>query len=559
MLTLTALMGTFGRATGAVTRAVGAMTFGLGGMGAPFAALGAAIAGVLGLGFGVKMAADIEMAEEAFSIFLDDAKKARTLIADIQQMAALTPLQDEDIRGAARRLLAFSTPVEELMPTLGALGDIAAGAAVDIKELARILGQGRLFDRFDTRDLRELADRGVPILSELDKILNLGGDGEKLRKMIEKGMVGYEHVIRAIANLTEGDGKFADVARQLSKKTTFGLFTTAKDNFKLLMADIGKILIEELNLKGFLKNTISFFQRLRSSGLSTFRSLTKKVREMWTSMTSWLTAQWQAWGKDAVRVIWSLPQNMSDAWQLIKETIRVFWKWYEDRAEVSSENTVRWVKWIGSNFTTAFKGILRGWGAMFEGFGEVIVRFMRAKKDFLAGNLNAFEAQFDGFMKKGSPWHRFFEEFRKAAEEDGVSLPDLLEPKPADFTRLRKMWAKLVAKSAPIDLPRLDSPFAVVRPKLSDVLGDLPGLKEGDQESGRIPETGVAAIGRATPELISAINEFNRAQDGIHTAEERQARATEASANLLAGVKSSIDQLNDIFRGMPAPVLFRMD
>ena len=76
---------------------------------------GAAVAGV---GFGVKLAADAEQAKMAFEVMLHSASKAETMMRDLRKFAAATPFELPGITEAARALLAFSIPAEDVMGVL---------------------------------------------------------------------------------------------------------------------------------------------------------------------------------------------------------------------------------------------------------------------------------------------------------------------------------------------------------------------------------------------------------------------------------------------------------
>src|SRR5690606_29321803 len=115
-------------------------------------ALGAALGiggGAAALGFGVKLAAAAESAEVAFGTLLGSANAAKTVLKDLNQFAAETPFEFPELTDAARKLIAFGTAQEDLIPTLRRVGDISSGIGAPISEIAELYGkaqvQGRLF------------------------------------------------------------------------------------------------------------------------------------------------------------------------------------------------------------------------------------------------------------------------------------------------------------------------------------------------------------------------------------------------------------------------------
>jgi len=94
----------------------------VGGIGAVF---GGAAAGA-GL-FGLKTASSLEQAQIGFTTMLGSAEKAQTFIAQMTDFAKKTPFEFTDVQTAASQLLAFGFASKDVLPTLTAVGDAAAG------------------------------------------------------------------------------------------------------------------------------------------------------------------------------------------------------------------------------------------------------------------------------------------------------------------------------------------------------------------------------------------------------------------------------------------------
>jgi tape measure domain-containing protein len=139
----------------------------VGGIGAVF---GGAAAGV-GL-FGLKTASSLEQAQIGFTTMLGSAEKAQSFIADMTAFAKKTPFEFTDVQTAASQLLAFGFASKDVLPTLTAVGDAAAGLGTGAEGVSRItkaLGQIKAKGRIQSDELLQLYEAGIPALDLLAK------------------------------------------------------------------------------------------------------------------------------------------------------------------------------------------------------------------------------------------------------------------------------------------------------------------------------------------------------------------------------------------------------
>lgn len=211
-------------------------------------------------GAAIKTAAEFEQLEVAFTVMLGSAEKAKQLIEDIKAFSAATPFQFSDIQEATKILIAFGSTQEEVFGEMQGLGDIAAGTGAPLKELALLYGKARASQTLYTMDLMELANRGVPIFTELAKIY--GVTEAQVKKMAENGQLHFTDLQKVIQNLTGEGGRFAGLMEAQSK-TLSGLFSTLKDNIELALGDIGAAIIDTFDLKGKLAGAIEILEAVR--------------------------------------------------------------------------------------------------------------------------------------------------------------------------------------------------------------------------------------------------------------------------------------------------------
>lgn len=186
-------------------------------------AIGGAIAVVRGFFSSLSGASKLEQLNISFETFLGNAEKAKTVVADLRKFADVTPFETEEVNKAGRSLLAFGFSAEELIPTLTKVGDVASGTGKDFNELALIYGKARAEGLIQNDTLNQLAEAGIPIYSELARVLNV--NESQIRKLAEQGKIQFSDLQQAFTNLTSEGGRFAGLMERQSKSLD-GLFST---------------------------------------------------------------------------------------------------------------------------------------------------------------------------------------------------------------------------------------------------------------------------------------------------------------------------------------------
>lgn len=184
-------------------------------------------AGVAAATFGVKSAADFQQTRIGLENMLGSADKARSLLGDISKFAADTPFEFPELAQATRQLVAFGFSGEDAFNTMKQLGDVSAAVGAPINDLAYLMGTLRTQGRAFTVDIRQFAQRGIPIYEYLAKVLKTSE--KNISSMIEAGKIGFPEVQKAFAAMTGEGGKFNNTMEKQSKSLS-GIFSTLKDN-----------------------------------------------------------------------------------------------------------------------------------------------------------------------------------------------------------------------------------------------------------------------------------------------------------------------------------------
>ena len=197
----------------------------------PIAAFGAAA---------VKSAADMEQLETSFVSLTGGAEQAAMMMKQLNEFTAETPFQIEAVANAARQLIASGTEVGDVNQQLKFLGDIAATSGNSIEEIAAIFAKVNAKGKVELENLNQLAERGIPIFTALADATGLPAD------KLGAGAVSVQQFNDVLKGFAE-QGGFAQGAMERLSKTASGRFSTAMDNLKLALANVGEQLLPFIN------------------------------------------------------------------------------------------------------------------------------------------------------------------------------------------------------------------------------------------------------------------------------------------------------------------------
>ena len=191
-----------------------------------------------------ELADALEQSKIAFTTMLGSGEAAGKMLTDLKAFADKTPFEFQDIQAAAKRLMAMGTAAEDVIPTLRAVGDTAAGlgggkATIDGITLA--LGQMGAKGKITTQELNQLTERGIPAMRYLAEAA--GKSTGEMAKLVENGLVPANTGVKVLLQSMQRDfgGLMAKQA-----DTASGKLSTMKDAVAGLGTEIGKSLVPEV-------------------------------------------------------------------------------------------------------------------------------------------------------------------------------------------------------------------------------------------------------------------------------------------------------------------------
>lgn len=185
----------------------------------------------------IRVRGEMQQLEVAFTTMLQSKEKADRLMAEIVEFAANTPFELTEVAGATKQLLAFGISADKIKETLRSLGDVSAGIGQPLGEVAYLFGTIKTQGTAFTQDVRQFAQRGIPVYTELAKVL--GVSVEKVGEFITAGKVGFPEIEQVFKNLTAAGSQFGGLMEAQSK-TLVGQISNLRDAWDQMLNDFGK-------------------------------------------------------------------------------------------------------------------------------------------------------------------------------------------------------------------------------------------------------------------------------------------------------------------------------
>lgn len=188
--------------------------------------------------------AEMQSLEMSYTTMLRSKEKADALLKDAVEFSATTPFDLQQVASASKQLLAFGSSAEHITDELRMMGDVAAGLNVPLNDLIYLYGTLRASGRVTTIDIRQFAQRGIPIYDELAKVMGVAK--EEIGDLVTAGKVGFQDIENAFKDMTAEGSQFGGLMNNLSK-TFEGRISNIGDALYQMKNEIGKALEEPIS------------------------------------------------------------------------------------------------------------------------------------------------------------------------------------------------------------------------------------------------------------------------------------------------------------------------
>lgn len=223
----------------------------------------AAVGGLVAIGGAVglvmKQFSKVEDAEAAFTPLLGGAKRAKEMVAALNETAATTPFQFETLADNAKLFLpAVNGDINETIRVTRMLGDATGGNSEKFKSASVAMAKMMMKGKASAETLTSLVIAGIPVYGELSK--HLGVSADELESMSRKGKISSDIMLSMFKKMTSEGGIFYK-GMEVASVTLTGKISTLKDNVGLAAAELGDALAP--TLKELTDEAIKVAEKIR--------------------------------------------------------------------------------------------------------------------------------------------------------------------------------------------------------------------------------------------------------------------------------------------------------
>ena len=180
---------------------------------------------------------EIERLETSFRVLIGNKDKADELFSSIRKFAVETPLQLNDLAGAAKTMMGFGIASDDILANLKALGDVAMGDSQKFQSLSLAFSQTSAAGKLMGQDLLQMVNAGFNPLDQMSK--TTGKSISKLKDEMSQGSISADMVRQAFIDATSEGGKFNGMLEAQSK-TMAGAYSNLQGAIDDMLNDIGQ-------------------------------------------------------------------------------------------------------------------------------------------------------------------------------------------------------------------------------------------------------------------------------------------------------------------------------
>lgn len=479
-----------------------------------------------------------ELLERSIGAVLGDFEKGSQIFREQQELALKSPFTVLDLAGATKQLAAYNFEAEELVDVSRRMADISAALGVPMERLTYNLGQIRAQTVLTARDVRDFANAGLSITTELAKMYTeqeerIVSVGDVMDRMSNK-MVSFTDVMKVLNRYTDEGGMFYDFQAKQAE-TLAGQLSNLTDAYDFMLNEIGK------ENQGMLTGSISLVRSL----FENWRSVANILTVVATALGVYKTAQ------IAVATV-QLAANMN--LRKYSEYLVIARKALRDKAaatklaEASTQNLNKTLLAVAKNpYAVIIAGLAALGVAIYQAYTNA-TKFRKELESITAGgliNAQQMTSDFDALVKKLNESEKGSRNFSDALKEInntyGSYLPNMLTE--INYaSELAKNYNKVVdaiynkAKSQ-----ALEKSYQVITEKYSEQQQDAIANIIEKMTEGGISKVNAQEI---TRNFVASLDK------GLSKGETYMARFYSISKKYLGGSTAEMEKLNPVVQSL---------
>lgn len=232
-----------------------------------------------GIGFIINQAGKMEQAKVSFEVLTGSAENAKKVMGELTEFARVTPFTIPQVLDNAKILMGYGIEMEKIIPTMKALGDIAAvSGGENFPQLALAFGQIKAKGHLAGQEMLQLTNAFVG-RNDLGKAMGI--KPEEFDDMMAAGKISFKMVEDAFLKMTGEGGRFNNMMIRQSK-TLLGMLSNVKDFLLLQATAIGDSLLPQAKqlVEAFLKWAEVNKEIIKKNALIIFKELIKFLKIM---------------------------------------------------------------------------------------------------------------------------------------------------------------------------------------------------------------------------------------------------------------------------------------
>jgi hypothetical protein len=275
----------------------------------------------LGMGAGISAmigkAADLEEVRGDFDALTNSVEATDKLLGELKKTFTGTKLAKDDVRAAAKDLLALGVAAEEVPARLRAMGNVAAASNISLEGMA---GAMKRAERGPRGVSMAIMSMGGLVQEELMKITGAKGL-DQLFQGAQEGAIGVNHLKQAIENLNAGNiGNTLD--REQAGMT--GQWEILKSTVGSILTDIGGMIVEAFDLKGVTGSLTDFAKRFKAEYGETIRNALRQVAEAGRKAWAWVKSVWDYIG--GMKTFKAVIDSLASAWNVFTAVVGTYFE-----------------------------------------------------------------------------------------------------------------------------------------------------------------------------------------------------------------------------------------
>ncbi|MFV0325925.1 MAG: tape measure protein [Bacteroides xylanisolvens] len=163
--------------------------------------------------------------------------KAKALLADIKQYAAISPLGLKEVQASTEMMIGFNVEAEKVPRFIQAIGDISRGENQKFQSLSLAFSQMSAAGKLMGQDLNQMINAGFNPLQIISE--KTGKSMAQLRDEMSKGAISAETVQQAFIDATSAGGKFYGMSEKQSQEVA-GQMAILSDTISNKLNEIGE-------------------------------------------------------------------------------------------------------------------------------------------------------------------------------------------------------------------------------------------------------------------------------------------------------------------------------